>query len=97
MSKKAQRFEQGSGWTARDSGGGHKGETRRLRRADISEGSSRMADGGAVGGVNLVQKERLLANFRQWRAEKKLGKRVRCPICQLEIGVNRFECHVRRV
>lgn len=49
MSKKAQRFEQSSGWAARPDGGAEKKTSRKPGRTDVSEGNRRMADGGNGG------------------------------------------------
>ena len=97
MSKKAQRFEQSGGWTSRAGGGARKGASSKPNRIDVSAGSSRMADGGGPGRSDILKKERLLADFRMWRADGKLGARVRCPICQQPVSADSFDRHVRRV
>ena len=96
MSKKANRFERSSGWTSRPGGGARKGSSSKPNRKDVSAGSARMADGGGSGPSMEMKKERLLVQFRMWRAEGKLGKQVRCPICKLPVNVENFDRHVRR-
>jgi len=97
MSKKAQRFERSSGWSARSGGSAEKKAARTQHRADISEGSCRMADGGEASSGEILKKERVICQFRQWEAEKRLGKQLRCPLCELAVNTMNFERHVRRV
>lgn len=96
MSKKAIHFERSSGWTSRPGGGARKGSSSKPNRKDVSAGSARMADGGGPGPAMEMNKERLLVQFRMWRAEGKLGKQVRCPICKLPVNTENFDGHVRR-
>ncbi|WP_338285798.1 hypothetical protein [Luteolibacter sp. LG18] len=96
MSKKANRFEQSSGWTCRPGGSARKGSTSKPNRSDVSAGSARMADGGGPGPSVVMKKERPLAQFRLWRADGKLGKQVRCPICKHPVSTDNFDRHVRR-
>ncbi len=96
MSKNANQFSQSSGWTSRPGGGARKGSTSKPNRKDVSAGSARMADGGGPGPSIIMKKERLLVQFRIWRAEGKLGKQVRCPICKLAVNADNFDRHVRR-
>lgn len=96
MSKKANRFGNSSGWTSRPGGGASKGSSPKPNRADVSAGSARMADGGGPGPSIVLKKERLLAQFRMWRAEGKLGPQVRCPLCKLPVNADNFDRHVRR-
>lgn len=97
MSKKAQRFEQSSGWSARPGGGVKKRPSRTPGRVDVSEGSRRMADGGLSKHSNLTRKDQLLAQFRAEQANGKLSKQIRCPICKQPVKVSNFERHIRRV
>ena len=97
MSNQANRFEKSSGWTSHPGGRCQKGSSSKPNRADVSAGSARMADGGGPGPSSIMRNERLLAQFRQWRAEKKFGKQVRCPLCKLPVNVDNFDRHVRRV
>jgi hypothetical protein len=96
MSKKAIRFEHSSGWTSRPGGGASKGSSSKPNRKDVSAGSARMADGGGPGLAMVMKKERLLVQFRMWRAEGKLGEQVRCPICKIPVKADNFDRHVRR-
>jgi hypothetical protein len=96
MSKKAVNFERSSGWASRPGGGARKGSSSKPIHKDVSAGSARMADGGGPGPAVEMKKERLLVQFRMWRAEGKLGEQVRCPICKLPVKAENFDRHVRR-
>lgn len=94
--KESKPLQRSSGWTSRPGGRANKGSSSKPNRKDVSAGSARMADGGGPGPAVVMKKERLLVQFRMWRAEGKLGKKVRCPICKLPVNVENFDRHVRR-
>lgn len=76
MSEKANRFKRPSGWTSRHGGGPEKKATIRPQRRDLSEGTSRMADGGnEPQAAEILETEHRRQQLRQARADEDAARK----------------------
>lgn len=95
MHKRASKFERSTGWGASAAGGAQKREARRSTRADVSQGSQKMSDGG-VRAKRKANGPRDMKVIRERLKNGGYGKTIQCPFCNCEVSAKNLERHIRR-